>query len=131
NEKVTTVLDQILTGSGSTYRLLANNLIVITSKEKQAFFVKITGKVIDENGQPLPGASVKLKDTKIGTVTDVNGLFSIEAPDQSVLIVSFIGYANREIVVSGTAPLSISMVPTGKNLNEVVVVGYGTQKKVN
>jgi TonB-linked SusC/RagA family outer membrane protein len=131
NEEVTTVLDQILAKSGSTYHLLANNLIVITSNEKQIFFTKVTGKVIDENGQPLPGASIKIKDSKSGTVTDLNGLFSIEAPDQAVLIVSFVGYANREIVVSGTAPLSISMAPTGKNLNEVVVVGYGTQKKVN
>lgn len=93
--------------------------------------VTVTGIVTDESGEPLPGASIILKGTSKGTITDVNGFFSLEVPESDglVLLVSFIGYENIEVPISGQTDFSIKMVPDVTNLDEVVVVGYGTQQK--
>ncbi len=93
---------------------------------------EITGKVTDENGDGLPGVNILLKGTSRGTSTDLNGGFSISvADDNSVLVVSFVGYVNQEVVVGSRSNLDISLVPDNRTLEELVVVGYGTQKKVN
>ncbi len=92
----------------------------------------ITGIVKDENSEPLPGVSVVLKGTTRGTSTDGSGKFSIDVPDsRSVLVFSFVGYQNHEITVGNSSVLEVSLKAEAKALEEVVVVGYGTQKKVN
>jgi TonB-linked SusC/RagA family outer membrane protein len=92
----------------------------------------ITGKVIDENGLPLPGVTVTLKGTTSAVGTDVNGAFKIEVPNnQAVLVFSFIGYASQEVSVSEKSVINVSLKNDAKSLNEVVVVGYGTQKRAN
>jgi TonB-linked SusC/RagA family outer membrane protein len=131
NEEVLTILNQVLANTGFTYNVLANNLIVIAPVGVQVSANKITGKVVDEKNLPLPGATVTIKGTNTRTVTDGNGTFIIDAPDNAVLVVSYIGYADKEVTVKGTDPITIALELSGKNLNEVVVVGYGTQKKVN
>jgi TonB-linked SusC/RagA family outer membrane protein len=94
--------------------------------------LSLTGIVKDENSEVLPGVSVMLKGTTKGTTTDGNGKFSIEVPDsRSVLVFSFVGYENLEITVGNTLMLEVSLKAESKVLEEVVVVGYGTQKKVN
>jgi TonB-linked SusC/RagA family outer membrane protein len=94
--------------------------------------LKITGTVTDENGTPLTGVNVQVEGTTIGTITDIKGKYSIEKPnDNVVLIFSFIGYASQKASASGKTFVDISMVPETKTLEEVVVVGYGTQKKVS
>ena len=91
----------------------------------------VRGTVVDETGKPLPGATVKVKGTDQNTVSDRNGNFSFESvPDNATLIVSFIGYSPKEISINGNLS-SIKLQPTVSDLNDVVVVGYGTQKKVN
>ncbi len=91
----------------------------------------ITGIVNDDRGNPMPNSSVIVKGTTNGVTTDVNGTFTINVPDsKSVLVVSSVGYKAKEIVVGNSTSLSIDLVPSVNSLNEVVVVGYGTQKKV-
>ena len=86
--------------------------------------------VLDENGEPLIGVSIVVKGTSTGTITDFDGKFSINLPAGSKeLVVSYIGYKEQAIIVSGNAPLNIKMVPDTQALDEVVVIGYGTVKK--
>jgi TonB-linked SusC/RagA family outer membrane protein len=94
--------------------------------------ISITGKVVDEASQPVPGVNVVEKGTTNGTTTDAAGVFTLNVQDQSsVLVFSFIGYATQEISVGNQTSISISLKTDVQALQEVVVVGYGTQEKVN
>ena len=91
----------------------------------------VTGFVSDESGDPLPGASIALKGTKIGTVTDLNGLFSLVIPADFTnpqIEVSFVGMVSQTISVRGDKPLNIELSYNSSDLDEVVVIGYGTSK---
>ena len=90
---------------------------------------EIKGKVLDETQLPIPGANVVIKGTSTGTITAGNGEFVMNAADGDVIQVSYIGYTTEEITVSGNGPYNVSLVPDMVGLSEVVVVGYGTQKK--
>lgn len=93
---------------------------------------KIDGKVTDETGNPLPGVNVTIEGTTIGTITDIDGKYSIDNPGKNaVLLFSFIGYTNQKISVAGKTTIDISLVPSTTSLNEVLVVGYGTVLKKN
>jgi TonB-dependent SusC/RagA subfamily outer membrane receptor len=92
-----------------------------------ADLIAITGTVLDENGEPMPGATVTIEGSTSGTVTDVDGNFSIDVDEGAVLVVSFIGYKTKRIPVSNQNELTISMELDASSLEEVVVVGYGTQ----
>ena len=89
----------------------------------------ITGKISDKAGQALPGVNVIKKGTTSGTSTDANGNYSIEATGSDILVVSFIGYQSQEIVVGNRAKVDVQLEEDVAELQEVVVVGYGTQKK--
>lgn len=92
---------------------------------------KVTGIINDDKGNPVPNASVIVKGTTNGVTTDLNGTFSIDVPNsKSILAISDVGYKTQEVAAGNKTSLSISLVPTVNSLNEVVVVGYGTQKKV-
>lgn len=91
---------------------------------------KVTGKVKDSSGEPVIGASVVVKDNKtMGTITDFDGNFSLEVPSKSVLVISYIGYVTQEVPVTGKKSLDIILKEDTKTLDEVVVIGYGTQRK--
>ncbi len=90
---------------------------------------KITGTVVSDTGEPLIGVSVLLKGTSVGTSTDLNGMFSIDAPENGILVFSYIGFETQEVAVGKTATFKIILKTADSQLNEVVVVGYGTQKK--
>ncbi|TDB67319.1 SusC/RagA family TonB-linked outer membrane protein [Arundinibacter roseus] len=91
---------------------------------------EITGQITDENKIGLPGVSVLIKGTNKGAVSDQNGTYSISIPDQStVLVFSFIGYISKELTVTNQSQLNVQLVPSINNLSEVMVVGYGTQRK--
>jgi TonB-dependent starch-binding outer membrane protein SusC len=92
---------------------------------------EIKGKVISADGEPLPGASVFLKNSPTtGTTTDANGNYKLNVPKaEGTLVVSYIGYDTRNIEISGRKEINISLSPDQKNLDEIVVVGYGTQKR--
>jgi TonB-linked SusC/RagA family outer membrane protein len=125
-------LNSILNKTGNTYQVLDNNLIVITpsSTVQQK---KITGTVTDATtGEPIIGANAIIEGTTIGVVTDVDGKFTLEVPGpDAVITISFIGYNTERVILSGQSNLDVKLVPDIKSLEEVVVVGYGTQKKIN
>ena len=93
--------------------------------------VEIKGQVTDANGAGIPGATVLIEGTTTGTATDIDGNFSIDAPEGAVLTISFIGYQTQRITVGNQTTLQVIMEEDLSSLDEVVVVGYGTQKKVN
>lgn len=91
--------------------------------------IVISGTVTAENGEPLPGVNILIKGSVTGTVTDVTGAYSLEVPEGSALIFSFIGYETQEILIGTNSKINISMVEDISALEEIIVVGYGTQKK--
>jgi TonB-linked SusC/RagA family outer membrane protein len=94
--------------------------------------VTVSGTISDETNTRLPGVNVLLKGTSVGTTTDASGQFTIRVPDENaILVVSFIGYTSQEITVGSRTSIDIQLVPDVTQLGEVVVVGYGTQKKTS
>ncbi len=91
----------------------------------------IHGVVTDEKGLPVPGAGVKIKGTTVGVATDLDGKFSLSADKGATLVFTFIGYETKEVAVTDQKVYNVGLTPSSSNLNEVVVVGYGTQKKVS
>lgn len=91
----------------------------------------VTGTVVDATGEPVIGANITVKGTTVGTVSDMDGKYSIQASPGSVLQVSYIGYLTQEIAVGNKSVIDVRLVENQQALDEVVVVGYGTQKKVN
>ena len=90
----------------------------------------VRGTVLDETGEPLIGVSVVVKGTNTGTITDFNGNFSINLPvGKNVLVLSYIGYKEQTVTVTGNAPLNLKMIADTQALDEVVVIGYGLVKK--
>src|SRR5690606_34247477 len=94
--------------------------------------LNVTGRVIDSDGNPLIGVNILVQGTNIGTTTDLDGQFILnDLDEQAVLVISYIGYRSQEIPLEGRTTLTIIMNEDIQTLDEVVVVGYGTQKKVN
>ena len=94
--------------------------------------ITVKGQVVDQNGEPLIGATVKVKDSNAGAVTDVDGNFQISAPANAILVVSYVGYQDKEVAVRGRAIIEhIQLTADETVLDQVVVVGYGTQKKAD
>ncbi len=90
----------------------------------------ISGKVTDEHGSPIPGANVTVKGTTIGTMTDVDGKYRLTVPDDSkTLVISFIGYLSQEVIIGNSSSLDVTLVADTQTLSEVVVIGYGSQRK--
>lgn len=89
----------------------------------------VRGVVNDQSGQPIPGASVLLKNTNTGTVTDFDGNFELDAPSNGIIVISYIGFVTAEIPIDGQNNLTVVMETDLLGLDEIVVVGYGTQKK--
>lgn len=94
--------------------------------------IKITGQVFDENGETIPGANVMVKDNKsLGTMTDQDGKFTLSVPANSTLVISFIGYQTIEHKLKGEKNVVLKLIPDTEQLDEVVVVGFGAQKKAS
>lgn len=125
------VLSTILRNTDLTFKALDKELIVIAPGTYAIRNVKVTGKITDAKGNPLPGVSVQVQGTSKGTVTDANGTYTIDAPGNSTLVFSYIGFLQQKVAVNDRARIDLVLQEDTKGLNEVVVVGYGTQKKVN
>lgn len=91
--------------------------------------ITVSGTVTDENGLPVPGASIFVKGTTVSSVSDIDGNYQISAAPTATLIISYIGYLEQEVAIDGQPTVNISLVPSAQDLEEVVVVGYGTQKR--
>ena len=91
----------------------------------------VRGKVYDETSQPLAGASVSVPNTLRGVTTDGNGLFEINASSGETLSISFLGYVTKDVTVGDKDYIEVTLMPDTNQLDELVVIGYGTQKRVN
>lgn len=135
NEAVAQVLDRILSGTGINYELEGTHIILTTEAIKdlhaQQQAKTVTGTVTDVSGEPIIGANIRIKGTTTGTITDIDGNFSIEAKPQSVIEVSYIGYLTQETVINNQKSIRFLLKGDTKTLDEVVVIGYGVQKKAD
>ncbi len=125
------VLDQLFQGTMLAYQFMENNLVIIKSIAALDNDIKavVTGRVTGENGVSLSGVSVQIKGTGKGVVTGADGNYSINASDNDVLVFSYIGYGTQEIPVTGKTEINITLVAANAELTQVVVIGYGTQRK--
>lgn len=128
NANIREVLKQIL--SSYEYRIDNYKIVLLANNSKQQDG-KITGTILDVTGIPVAGANVVVKGTTNGTITDMDGHFTLEVPKGALLQISYIGYLTKEIPVGNKTNFSIQLVEDSQALDEVVVVGYGTEKKVN
>ncbi len=149
--KLSSVLDKLLTPSKIGYRVINEQIVLMAEKgqtgqvkdveetpqnlaneTEQAPVFTVTGIVADEKGEKLPGVSIAVKGTTIGTITDINGAYSLSIPDdKAVLVFSFVGFVAQEVNVGDKTNLDIVLQTDTKALDEVVVVAYNTTKKAN
>lgn len=125
------MLTQLLKGTNCTYELEGNYIIIKPLQKAQTFGkkVKVRGVIKDETGEPIIGATVRVKGQSEGTVSDFDGNFTLDVTDDNTLQISYIGYQTQEFAVGKQHHFSIVLEEDKKILNEVVVIGYGTQKK--
>ncbi|GAA4305499.1 TonB-dependent receptor [Compostibacter hankyongensis] len=112
-----------------SYKIVGDNMVVISPQDRLDDQHEVSGLITDTEGNPLPGVTVKIKGQQLGIVTDERGEFRLVVPDDAILEVSYIGYAPLEIPVNGRKQIRIRLKPAKSGLNEVIVVGYGTQRK--
>jgi TonB-linked SusC/RagA family outer membrane protein len=141
NEPLSTVLDRCFSQQPLTYEII-QNMIVIKRKpadnitdiapNNKPLAIVVTGKVTDDKGLPLPGVTVKLKEGSASTSTRKDGSYSIKLPNGSgTLVFTFIGFATQEVPVNNNREINVVLKEIATGLNDVVVVGYGQQKKVS
>jgi TonB-linked SusC/RagA family outer membrane protein len=138
NKPTSEILNQLFEGTGVTYKMVGKNITLIKKQSSNMSLVStqqvgnsITGTVMDVNGETVIGANVIEKGTTNGTVTDFDGNFSLEITKNATIVISYIGYVEQEIKVTGKSAIKITLRENAQDLDEVVVVGYGVQKKVN
>ena len=131
NADISQILKIIFAGTSLQFKMLENKLIVVSSADvNQDIIVK--GVVTGDNNEPLPGVSISIKGAKVGgTTTDASGAFSISVPENSILVFTSVGYIEQEINVRDQTSINIHLAQSTSNLQQVIVVGYGTQKKVD
>ena len=129
NMPVTQVLDQIFNTTVLTYRVLENNLVVITKRGQVTMDIVVKGTVTSSTGQPVEGVTVKVKNAGGGTSTNSVGFYTLSVPDDAVLVFSSIGFQPKEIAVSGRTDINIVLEPSLQQMEQVVVIGYGTSRK--
>ena len=130
HRRVSMILGLTLLCAPSAISAYAENGVNDTTVQAVMQTKTVKGTVLDENGEPLIGVSIVVKGTSTGTITDFDGKFSINLPAGSKeLVVSYIGYKEQTVAVTGNAPLNLKMVPDTQALDEVVVIGYGAVKK--
>nr|WP_129729782.1 TonB-dependent receptor [Parabacteroides goldsteinii] len=135
SKAVSQVLDDLFKNTGIGYAMEGTHIVLTKNTENanpvQQQTNNVTGTVVDVNGDPVIGANVVVKGTTNGTITDLDGHFVIEADSKAVLNVSYIGYLTKEIAVGNQQSIRIVLLEDTKTLDEVVVIGYGTQKKAD
>ncbi len=140
NKTIEVVLNELFKNSKTTFAVYDNRQVRLMPKEKmisksddsvdyKTVQKEVSGSVKDSDGIPVPGVSVVIKGTNRGVATDFDGMFTIEADADDVLVFSSIGYANYEVLVGNQNNIEVVMKVEASSLDEVVVVGYGTQRK--
>ncbi len=133
NKTIAEILNQLFEGTGVVYKInnrqiaLTAESSVLTSQQPK---LQVIGKVTDSSGMPLPGTSVTIKGTTAGTITDTEGRYNLSGvPGNAVLVFSFVGMRTQEIAVEGKINIDVTMSEEAIGIDEIVAVGYGTQKK--
>lgn len=131
-QNIATIMNKLLIGQNLSYTINEKHIIiykkdeapVTTQKEK-----KITGVVTDEKNEPIIGANVIVKGTTIGSITDLDGRFSLDANEKDIVQVSYMGYISKEMTVGKSNTITVNLIEDSRNIDEVVVIGYGSVKK--
>lgn len=136
-QNIAHVMQELLKGQNLAYTIDGTHIIIYKSTNRRtdrpvtAQENRISGRVVDEKKEPIIGANVVIKGTTDGTITDLDGNFTLEVPPHAVLQVSYIGYISREVPVRTHKSLSIILTEDTRTIDEVVVIGYGSVKKSN
>ncbi|MFV0378162.1 MAG: SusC/RagA family TonB-linked outer membrane protein, partial [Mangrovibacterium sp.] len=133
---VVEVLSDVLKGEQLNYSIKGKIILIVPDesappKPTQQQGKKVSGKVLDESGMALPGVTVVLKGTTVGTITDANGNYSLQVPEDGTLEFTFIGMSPQTVDIKGQSTISVVMKEETVGVDEVVVIGYGTQKKAD
>ena len=134
DEVLASILERIGKTTGLHFKQINQTISVLevkNTKEERIFQVReIYGKISDEKGQPLPGATIAIKDGSVGTIADLEGNFRLKIPEETeVVVVSFVGYQTREISIQNTNEINVVLSVDTQALQEIVVIGYGEKQK--
>lgn len=132
NGSINDIMKQILAGQDLTYDIKEKNILLtkkLTSPNSPPATKRINGIVVDQQGNPIIGATIKLDGTSQGTISDIDGRFDITVPSNGKLSISYIGYISKTIDIATERNFNITLVEDTKTLDELVVIGYGTQRR--
>jgi TonB-linked SusC/RagA family outer membrane protein len=135
NTTIEDLLKTLFAEDNYSFEVIGENVVVMQNKKLNATAVQqdeitVTGLITDPDGEPIPGVNIVIENTSQGTISDMDGRYSLTVSDQNaVLVLSFIGFEQQRIQVSGRTTINVQMSPDVSELEEVVVVGYGTQRK--
>lgn len=122
-------LNTLLKDSPYDYVLEKNRIVIVIREKKPVQLIAVTGRVVDEKGNPIPGATVLIQGTTQGVATDADGRYTINTRSEDALRISFIGYKTEVVPLKGKTKLNVRLNPTAENIEEVTVVAFGEQKK--
>ncbi|HKO81463.1 MAG TPA: carboxypeptidase-like regulatory domain-containing protein, partial [Chitinophagaceae bacterium] len=132
NLPLATALDNLLAGSGLKYKIVNKSMIAILSvNEEENRDIRVTGKVTGVNDEPLAGVSIQEKGTSTGTTTDNFGVYALTVGNNATLIISYVGYETQEVAISGRSVIDVKLAGSVKQIDQVVVVGYGSKRNQN
>ncbi|MGN5954169.1 TonB-dependent receptor [Sphingobacterium lactis] len=126
DQQIKAILDQAFKNHNLDYQVIGETIVVKGKSTRNKQQQRIQGRVSDENQQAMSNVSIRIKQSNQTFQTDANGDFSFDGPSSGTLVFTFMGYKTQEVAYSGSSQLNISMVPDLGNLDEVVVIGYGT-----
>lgn len=133
NSSLEDVLAQVLSNTGYVYQIIDRQVLIKTATVNNPRVLqagrRLTGSVVDLKNEPIIGANVVIKGTTTGTITDFNGNFTLNVPENAILIISYIGYTTTEITVGNQSNITVVIEEDTEKLDEVIVVGYGTARK--
>ncbi|HZL11866.1 MAG TPA: TonB-dependent receptor [Prolixibacteraceae bacterium] len=134
NELITTILDELFEGTNVIYKV-SNRQVALTVESAFPPIQQpksVTGQVTDASGLPLPGVTIVIKGTTFGTVADFDGKFKLtNVPEDAILVFTFVGMKSQDFALEGKTNITVAMVDEALGIDEVIVIGYGTQKKAN
>lgn len=131
-KRLSEALTIILSGSKCNYTIGNNHVLIVVNPATKTSVItneKITGYVLDSQNEPIIGANIRVTNSQLGTVTDINGKFSLDLSSNASILISYIGFIPQEIEVLGKKVLNVILLEKDKHLNELVVIGYGSRAK--
>ncbi|MGQ8335573.1 TonB-dependent receptor [Sunxiuqinia sp. A32] len=135
NKNIDEILDKLFYGKNISYTIDDRSILIGVNNSNKSILnqqINIEGKVTDSSGAPMPGVTVVVKGTKKGAITDGDGSFTLpDVSEDAILLFSFVGMKMQEVAVSGKSIINVTMVENTIGIDEVVAIGYGTQKRVN